>query len=100
MENEFSKPKVLIDLEEYEWLKEDESIILELNEVTQELLKFIYSIKNYLGLATLNLEDNKIKYEFYESLGLENDKVKELVEEFITNQLIIEKELNKQKENK
>lgn len=99
MENEFSKPKVLIDLEEYEllnekWLEHDEV------DLANDLLLFLYHFRWSFGLNKVNLKTNELTFHLYEVVkadGFKNQEFLKFVETFINNQMKIENEKLKEK---
>ena len=100
MENEFSKPKVLIDLEEYEllnekWLEHDEV------DLENDLLLFLYHFRWSFGLNKRNLKTNELTFHLYEVVkadGFKNQEFLKFVETFINNQMKIENEKLKEKQ--
>jgi hypothetical protein len=95
MENEFSKPKVLIDLEEYEWLNDIEKSFNNLEILHEDLLSLIYQLRYYFGTGTLNVITNEIEFKISNSIDLLDNETKQYLETYITNQIIIEREIEK-----
>lgn len=105
MKNEFSKPKVLIDLEEYELLKDNEF----LGKMNEQLMDLLFALKDKLGYEHhyfFGSEGTATKWTFFDYIkdslhedSLHNHKqIMNFIKNYINAQLIIENE--KSKENK
>jgi len=102
MENEFSKPKVLIDLEEYELLEYSQKYLSHIDGVNEDLLEFIYAIKDNFGVSVQNKHTERVDFILYTSTeqyceNLSNPKIIEYIKKYIKTSLLIE--MKKEKEN-
>lgn len=101
MENEFSKPKVLIDLEEYELLEYSQKYLSHIDGVNEDLLEFIYAIRDNFGVSVQNKHIERVDFILYTSTeqyceNLSNPNIIEYIKQYIKTSLLIEMK----KENK
>lgn len=102
MENEFSKPKVLIDLEEYELLKDIQKYLGHIDGFNEDVLEFIYAIKDNFGVSVQNKHTERVDFILYTSTeqyceNLSNPNIIEYIKQYIKTSLLIE--MKKEKEN-
>ena len=102
MENEFSKPKVLIDLEEYELLKDIQKSFNHTDGFNEDILEFIYAIKDNFGVSVQNKHTERVDFILYTSTeqyceNLSNPNIIEYIKQYIKTSLLIE--MKKEKEN-
>ena len=102
MENEFSKPKVLIDLEEYELLEYSQKYLSHIDGVNEDLLEFIYAIRDNFGVSVQNKHIERVDFILYTSTeqyceNLSNPNIIEYIKQYIKTSLLIE--MKKEKEN-
>ena len=99
MENEFSKPKVLIDLEEYELLKDNEF----LEKTNEQLMDLLFALKKKLGYEYVYAMDSKkIRWDFFDYIkdSLHNHKeIMNFITNYINAQLVIENQKSKENLN-
>ena len=101
MEKEFSKPKVLIDLEEYELLKDIQKSFNHTGVFNEDLLEFIYAIRENFGVSVQNKHIERVDFILYTSTeqyceNLSNPNIIEYIKQYIKTSLLIEMK----KENK
>ena len=102
MENEFSKPKVLIDLEEYDLLKYIQKSFYHTEGFNEDLLEFIYAIRDNFGVSVQNKHIERVDFILYTSTeqyceNLSNPNIIEYIKQYIKTSLLIE--MKKEKEN-
>jgi hypothetical protein len=95
MENEFNKPKVLIDLEEYELLKDIQKSFNHTDGFNEDILDFIYAIRDNFGISVQNKHMNRVDFIFYSSTkeyceNLSNPNILEYIKQYIKTSLLIE----------
>lgn len=101
MENEFSKPKVLIDLEEYELLEYSQKYLSHIDGFNEDILEFIYAIRDNFGVSVQNKHNERVDFILYTSTeqfceNLSNPNIIEYIKQYIKTSLLIEMK----KENK